>query len=387
MKILLVNSIFYPAINWGGPITATYDLARKLAEDGQEVMVYTSDALDYNINMKIERKIRMAEGFEIRYFKNRSRHLKYFFTPGMIISILKNANNFDIIHINSYRQFQDMISFFVLSFLKKPYVITAHGSVRVDGEGKLYKKTYDFFIGKKLLANAKKIIAFRKEQAEDYEKLNVKKDHIKIIPNTIDIEKLPEKGTLRKLLNLSDFEKIILYLGRIDEKKGIGVLIEAFAKIKIENSHLIIAGPDFNFKEKAENMIREFGIEDRVHFVGLLDKKRKYEAFADADIVVYPSLYEAGISMVILEAASVGKPLIISDSIGFSDEAKKFNAALTCKPNNKEDLQEKIEIMLNNLNEAKLMGLRAQKVVKERFSWEFGLKEHISIYKNILKNY
>jgi glycosyltransferase involved in cell wall biosynthesis len=385
MKILLINSIFYPAISWGGPITATYDLARKLVKDGQEVMVYTSDALDYNTNMKIDRKVRMAEGFEIRYFKNRSRHLKYFFTPGMIFSILRNARNFDIIHINSYRQFQDMISFFVLYFLKKPYVITAHGSVRVDGEGKLYKKTYDFFIGKKLLANAKKIIAFRKEQAEDYEKLNVKKDHIKIIPNTIDIEKLPEKGTLRKLLNLSDFEKIIMYLGRIDERKGVGVLIEAFAKIKIENSHLIIAGPDFNFKEKAENMIREFGIEDRVHFVGLLDKKRKYEAFADADIVVCPSLYEAGISAVILEAASIAKPLIISDHIGFSEEAKEFNAALTCKPNDKQELQKKIEILLNDQKSAEAMGLRAKEVIKNKFSWEYSLKEHIDVYKNVLK--
>lgn len=385
MKILLINSIFFPAIGWGGPITATYDLARKLAGDGHEVMVYTSDALDYNTNMKIGRKIIMPEGFEIRYFKNMSRHLKYFFTPGMIIPILKNANSFDIIHINSYRQFQDMICFFLLSFLKKSYVITAHGSVIPEGEGKLYKKAYDFFIGKKLLANAKKIIAFKKEQVEEYEKLGVKKDHIQIIPNAIDIEKLPEKGSLRKELNLSDFEKIILYLGRIHEKKGIGVLIEAFAKIKIQNSHLIIAGPDFNFKEKAENMIRTFQIEDRVHFVGLLDKNRKYEAFADADIVVYPSFYEAGISLVILEAASVGKPLIISDSIGFSDEARKFNVALTCKPNSKEDLQEKIEILLNDLNQANLMGLRAQKIVKERFSWEFSLKEHINIYKNILK--
>jgi glycosyltransferase involved in cell wall biosynthesis len=278
-----------------------------------------------------------------------------------------------------------MISFFVLYFLKKPYVITAHGSVRVDGEGKLYKKTYDFFIGKKLLANAKKIIAFRKEQAEDYEKLNVKKDHIKIIPNTIDIEKLPEKGTLRKLLNLSDFEKIIMYLGRIDERKGVGVLIEAFAKIKIENSHLIIAGPDFNFKEKAENMIREFGIEDRVHFVGLLDKKRKYEAFADADIVVCPSLYEAGISAVILEAASIAKPLIISDHIGFSEEAKEFNAALTCKPNDKQELQKKIEILLNDQKSAEAMGLRAKEVIKNKFSWEYSLKEHIDVYKNVLK--
>jgi glycosyltransferase involved in cell wall biosynthesis len=385
MKILLINSIFYPAIGWGGPVTATYNLAKKLAECNHEVTVYTCDALDYNTNMNIKRKVIMPEGFEIRYFKNRSKHLQYFFTPGMILSIFKNANKFDIIHINSYRQFQDMISFFILYFLKKSYVLTAHGSVLSDGKGRLYKKTYDFFIGKKLLVNAKKIIAFRKEQAEDYEKLGVKKNKIQIIPNTTDIEKLPKKGTLRNLFNISDNEKIIMYLGRIDRKKGVGVLIEAFAKIKIENIHLVIVGPNFDFKEKAKLMVKDLEIEEKVHFIGLLDKTKKYEAYADADIVVCPSFYEAGISAVIMEAASVAKPLIISEHIGFSDEAREFNAALTCKPNNIQDLQEKILNLLNDFKSAKEMGLRAQDVIKKKFSLEYSLKEHIKVYENVLK--
>lgn len=385
MKILLINSIFYPAIKWGGPITATYDLARKLAEGGHNVTVYSSDALDYNTNMNIDRKIIMPEGFEIKYFKNRSRHFRYFFTPGMIISILKNANKFDIIHINSYRQFQDMISYFILSLLKKSYILTAHGSVLPEGKGQSYKKIYDFLIGKKLLSNAKKIIAFRTEQARDYEKLGVEKNKIQIIPNTIDIEKLPKKGSLRNSLNISNFEKIIMYLGRIDEKKGVGVLIEAFAKIETDNIHLVIAGPDFDFKVSAQKMVNDLGIDKRVHFTGLLDKKKKFEAFADADIVVCPSFYEAGISMVILEAASVAKPLIISNSIGFSEEAKEFNAALTCMPNNVQDLQNMIENLLDDQKSAEEMGLRAQEIIKKKFSWESSLKEHLDVYRKTLK--
>ena len=66
MKILLINSIFYPAIGWGGPIPATFNLAKKLAEENHDVTVYTSDALDYNTNMNIERRVLMQKGFEIR---------------------------------------------------------------------------------------------------------------------------------------------------------------------------------------------------------------------------------------------------------------------------------------------------------------------------------
>src|SRR5574341_1608676 len=135
MKILLINSVFYPAIGWGGPVTATYDLARKLAENGHDVTVYTGDALKYDVNMNIEKKVVMKEDFKIYYFKNWSRHFRYFFTPGMIIPLLKHAKEFDIINVNSYRQFQDMISFIILSLIGKPFVLTSHGYVLPDGKG------------------------------------------------------------------------------------------------------------------------------------------------------------------------------------------------------------------------------------------------------------
>lgn len=387
MKILLINSVFFPAIEWGGPVTATYDLARKLAENGHDVTVYTGDARDYDTNInRLERKVVEKEDFKVYYFKNWSRHFRYFFTPGMIIPLLKHAKEFDIIHVNSYRQFQDMMSFIILSLIGKPFVLTSHGYVLPDGKGQLYKKTYDFFIGRKLLSSAKKIIAFTEKQREDYQKMGVNRNNIKIIPNTIDIEKLPTKGNLKKFLNLPDTVKIVMYLGRIDEDKGIRVLIEAFTKIKMENVHLVIAGKDFGFEEESKKLLKKILIENRVHFTGLLDKERKLQAFVDADIVVYPSLHEAGISMVILEAAAAARPLIISDAIGFAKEAIEYHAAITCPPNNIEKLYEEIQRLLVNSEEAEKMGLRAQQVIKEKFSWNSALQQHIEVYNEVIKN-
>jgi glycosyltransferase involved in cell wall biosynthesis len=384
MKILLINSIFYPAVGWGGPITATYDLARKLAAKGNEVTVFTGNAKDYNSNLEIKNKIKI-EGFEIQYFTNWSRGIRYFFTPGIIPALLKNISKYDIVHINSYRQFQDMVSFIVLSIIKKPFVLTSHGYVLPEGVGKRYKKMYDFFIGKKILRKSKKIIAFHEKNLKEYQKMGVDAKNIEIIPNTIDIEKIPEKGNLRKKLGLKNNEKILLYLGRINEDKGIGYLIEAFSKIKQEKLHLVLAGPDFDFMDKAKKMIEDLKLEKRTHFLGLVEKKEKFEAFADADFTVYPSLHEAGISMVVLESAAAAKPIIISDSIGFSEEVKSDNAGIAIPVKDIEQFSNAIEWMYLNETEAMEMGKRAQEIVKKKFSWENAVQQHLKVYREAIQ--
>lgn len=383
MKILKITSVFFPATGWGGPIPATYDLAKKLVENNCQVKVFTSNAYDYKKNMKIENKV--ENGLTIQYFNNWSKGLMYFFTPGMISALFRHSKKFDIIHIHSYRQFQDMISFLILCILRKPFVLTSHGYILPEGKGILYKKTYDFFIGKRLLRSAKKIIAFNEKQFLEYQKMGVKKDNIRIIPNTVNIEKLPEKNLFKKKLNISPRNKIVLYLGRIDEEKGVGNLIEAFSRITNNNVHLILAGPDYNFMDKAKKMVKKFNIEKRTHFTGLLNKENKLKAISDADVMVYPSLHEAGISYVILEAAAACKPLIISENIGFAEEVKKYHAGIVLPPTNIEKLSSSIEFLLNNHAEATKMGLNAFEVVKEKFTWDSIIKDYLDVYEEVMK--
>jgi len=382
MKILLVNSVFYPAVGWGGPITATFDLARKLTKRGHEVTVYTSNASDYKTNLRIDKEM-MIEGFKIHFFKNWSRGIRYFFTPGMIIPLFQNSRNYDVVHINSYRQFQDYIAFIILSILRKSFVLTSHGYVLAEGAGKFYKKTYDFFVGKRLLKSAKRIIAFHEKNSLEYQSMGVRKERIRIIPNTIDLETLPKKGLFKNKLGLSKDSKLVMYMGRIHEEKGVGILIEAFSKINEPNVKLIIVGPDFQFLEKAKELVKKFNLESRTHFTGFLDKEKKLEALVDADIVIYPSFHEAGISIVILEAAAAAKPLIISDNIGFSEEVVEHKAGITVPTKNVDRLKNAIEKMLVNYAESIQMGIRAQQIVKTQFSWDVAVEKHLQVYQEI----
>jgi glycosyltransferase involved in cell wall biosynthesis len=304
----------------------------------------------------------------------------------MIMPILKHAKDFDIIHVHSYRQFQDVISFIILSLLSKRYILTSHGYVLPDGKAKFYKKIVDFIIGKKILFHAFRIIAFDEKQSHDYQEMGVKKENIRIIPNSINIENLPEKGEFKKLLNLPHDTKIVLYMGRIEKDKGISVLINAFSKIKTENLHLVVAGPDFGLLDESIELSKKLQIMDRIHFPGLLNNEEKWKAFVDANVVVYPSFHEAGIPMVILEAAASARPLVISDSIGFAKEASEYNAGLICPPKDSDKLAEKIQMLLDDLVEAEKMGLHAQQIIKKKFSLDVAIQQHLEVYNETIKN-
>ena len=168
------------------------------------------------------------------------------------------------------------------------------------------KTALDLLISSRIIQNASKIIALNQREADQYKKIGVSQNKIAIVPNGLDLLKysvMPLKGTFRKRFGISTNEKIVLYLGRIHQIKGIDILIKAFAEVvlKLDNVKLVIAGPDDGFLFEVESLIKILKIGKKVLFVGPLFGNEKLEAYVDADVYVLPSLYEA-FPMGLLEA-------------------------------------------------------------------------------------
>jgi len=111
-------------------------------------------------------------------------------------------------------------------------------------------------------------------------------------------------------------KKIILYLGRIHEKKGLDLLLYAFERVIKFNKkiHLVISGPHKNdfFYQKIINIIKELNIKDYITFTGPLYGKKKWDAFNACDIFCLPT-HQENFGITISEALSSNKPVIITN--------------------------------------------------------------------------
>ena len=142
-------------------------------------------------------------------------------------------------------------------------------------------------------------------------------------PNGLDLsefEDLPPADQFRKHhRTLQNQRPIVLFLSRIDPKKGLDLLIPAFAAGPKE-AMLVIAGPDLiGYQREVEAMVRQHAIQDRVIFTGMLRGRDRVEAMAAATIFALPS-YQENFGIVVAESLAAGVPVIISDQVNIHAE-------------------------------------------------------------------
>ena len=352
-------------------------MSKELCLRGHEVVVYTSDAKDIDSRLTVE-PARILDGIKVHYMRNLSmipiKKLKLFITPELIFKVKNKIKDSDVIRLHEYRTFQNIVVYHYAKKYDIPYVLQAHGSLpRIVSKQRL-KLIYDILFGYKLLRDASQAIALNHIEAEQYLAMGVTEEKIKVVPNGIDsseYEGLPLKGSFKKKFHINEDEKIILYLGRIHQIKGLDILVKAFKNVieEFEGIRLVIVGPDDGYLSEIKILIRALKMEDDVKLPGPLYGREKLEAYVDAEIYILPSRYEAfGIS--VLEAYSCGIPVIASRVEGLSYLVIDSVTGLLFDPGNFKQLTSSILYLLNNKDEASEMGLRGMKFVKENFSIE-----------------
>jgi glycosyltransferase involved in cell wall biosynthesis len=128
-----------------------------------------------------------------------------------------------------------------------------------------------------------------------------------------------EKQTLREKLNIASDQKVVLYLGRLEEIKGLGYLLDAFAGLNNENAVLVLAG-DGSELLNLQRRVKELGIEDRVRFAGYVPATYAPQFYSLAWVFVLPSITvpsgKETWGLVLNEAMNQGVPVIATDAVG-----------------------------------------------------------------------
>jgi glycosyltransferase involved in cell wall biosynthesis len=376
MKILQVIQFFSP--KFGGSVNVVYNLSKELSQRGHDVTIIATDYLfDKSYAKSIEK-----EGVKVITFKCLANLASFLYSPSMVKWLNINITNFDVVHMNNFRSYQNFI---VRNYAKKyniPYVIQAHGSLLPVPPKKGLKKLFDIFFGYNILNDATNFIALTKKEFEEYTIMGCYEDKIKIVPNGINLseyQNLPERGEFRKKYDINNNKKVILYVGRIHKLKGIDLLIQSFSEIlkDFKSVKLAIIGPDDGFLSFLKSLVKDLKIESEVLFTGPLYGKDKLEAYCDADVCVLPSIRE-GFPTMVLESCACGTPVIITKNCGISDLGKQVGYVIDY---NKKQLKD--SLIESIINETPQKSLMRRELMKEEFSLEKTSNKLEVVYNSI----
>lgn len=358
-----------------------FNLVKNLAkiDDENEYLLFTdtndSTVLQYTVEkLGIENK----KNFKIISLKSSN---KFIWNLRTLPDYLKK-NPVDVYHT------QYITPFFVPKNIK---VITHIHDVSFLAYPEFIKKSDLFFLKILIpmsLRRTDKIIAvseFTKEEIAKYYQIDPEK--IEIVHNAVseDFAKSDYSGNelfeIRKKYNLP--EEYILYIGTLQPRKNIPVLIKAFAKTKEKNQNikLVIAGNKkaHNFDSRIDAEIKKLNLEKEVIFPGFVDEEDKSTLFQLAKAFVFPSLYE-GFGIPILEAFAFKAPVLASDIPVHREVAEK--AALYFDAKNVDDFSEKLyNILVDEKLRKELTSLAAKRL--EFFSWKKSAKQILEIYKKL----
>ncbi len=385
MKILQVIPFFSP--KFGGSVTVPYELSRELVKRNHEVTIITTD---FGFDSQYAKTIQDA-GVNVIPFHCLANVGLFLYSPSMKIWLEKNLKGFDIIHLHNFRSYQNNV---IRTFAVKygiPYIVQAHGSVLPFFEKQNLKKLYDFVWGNKLLKNAAKLVAVSKIERDQYLTMGLPENKIEIIPNGIDLseyETLPERGKFRKKYGITADEKIILYLGRLHKRKGLDFIINSFTHLvnQYQDVKLIIAGPDDGFLDTLMKQIKKLKINDNVIVTGSLSKIEKIEAFVDADVLVYPGIFEI-FGLVPFEAIMYGTPVIVADDCGCGEIIKDVDCGYLVKFGDIAGFSTKMDEILNNPDAAKKKVLHGQQYIKANLTWNSIISKFEELYADCLRNF
>lgn len=393
MNVLLINH--FPLVGSGSGVYIT-NIAKGLVEAGNKVCIIMPENTTKILsipNVKIhpvfffrDEKIDGQINFNFPCMDPHPRSSFLFnnMTPSQIkqyesafrIAIEEELNKFkpDIIHSQHI-----WIISGLLKDYKVPYIITSHGAEFIT-----YNKT-DIFdkYGISAVEHASKIITISNDNTTDIiNKFPNSKDKITFIKNSYNsknffIENLDKKNILKNFGINENFDKIILFVGRVSKMKGLDTLIKAAKIYESEKTLTLIVG-DGSYKDELINLISDLNLQNIV-FLGSKSHEDLRLLYNIADVLVLPSRKEA-LPLVAIEALACGTPAIVTNQSGMDAIITK-DVGLVFDMDNEKMLAEKINSILSK--EIIFDKFKLSNYAKANYSQEIFMDKLLKLYNEI----
>ena len=316
MRILQINASYKPAFVYGGPIISVSKLTEQLTKAGCYTEVFTTTA-NGNSELPVAPGMQvMVDKVPVTYFKRLTKDHSHF-SPALLKRLWKEVRRFDVIHIHAWWNTVSVLSCFIALLHRVPVVVSPRGTLSPYSFGNRnsrYKKIIHQLLGRKLLLRS------HIHTTSAYES-----ESIKALIHPKSLQQLPNLVTLGPVFSpeqrAADKQLQLIFFSRIDEKKGLELLLDALPELDVPY-HLTIAGDGapayiLRLKQQASRL----QLETHITWLGF-QSANKFSLLSEHNLLILPS-YDENFANVVIESLSVGTPVLVSKYVGLADYVLK----------------------------------------------------------------
>jgi glycosyltransferase involved in cell wall biosynthesis len=394
MKVLHVIPTL--AARTGGPPASVVAACRALASRGVDTTVVATDMAEA-ASAKRHARVALAglpsgaADLDVRLFPAQAPR-RLAFSPALFAAVNDLAPQYDVVHVHSLFLFPQFAAWRAANGRRIPYIVSPRGALdpHLRGRGRAVKAIADALWQSRFLGGAAAIHVTSDDEARLIAGVAPSVPRV-VVPNGIDCDafaSLPsgDAFTQHWFAARRDEIALVLFLGRLSHKKGIDVLIDAFASIARERpqARLAIAGPDDEGLTPAlQHQARAAGIADRVAFTGMLDRGHMLKALAAARAWALPSLTE-NFGNAVVEAMAAGIPTVFSPHVNIAPEIAAADAGIVAE-RHAAAFARAIAPLLDDPARAAALGDRARTFAR-RYDWRAVAPRLEAMYQSVLRS-
>lgn len=376
MKVLHISPSYKPASIYGGP-TRSVSLLCESLRHSIAIQVLTTTA---NGRRDLPAQRKEVDGVEVFYFKRITKDHTHL-SPGLLYHLYQQIrkNNRQavperlIIHIHSWWNMVAMLSCLIAKLSKTPVILSARGMIgryTFNNRNNLFKKIIHQTIGLYLLKHCH-IHATSQQEAEDISAVFQPKQ-LTLIPNLISFQQCtPYQCGLSNSFR-------ILFLSRIEQKKGLELLFKALEHLSINWTLSIVGYGDSGYLLKLKSLLQEYQFQHRISWHNAVDDGRKCRVFADHDLLILPS-YNENFANVVLECLSTGTPVAVSNQVGLSDYILQNQLGWVFKLN-PIDIAKTLNLAYRSHETRKEIKIKAPPIVRTDFALRKITRQYLELY-------
>lgn len=375
MKIIQIATLVTPEGAYGGPIRVAINQTRALLEDGHDVTL-AAGALGFGTTLP-----NSFDGVPVKLFNAKLIPKLGFagtMSPGLHSWIRKTAHTADVCHVHLGRDLLTMPAANAIARAGVPYVVQTHGMI--DASSRVLAGPFDRYLTRPVLRAASRVFYLTEQERKDLEGLAPDSLHFAKLLNGV-----PDSPAESAQSQSETIE--ILFLARLQARKRPIVFVEMAKRLHLRfpQARFVMVGPDEGQGQAVRDAVSATGMSEFLRWEGALEPERVAERLACCSIYVLPSVNEP-FPMSVLEALSLGKPVVVTDTCGLAPFIENAKAGFVVGSDT-DTLTDAVARLIEDKLLRQETGRNAEALAKREFSMRRISKTIVETYARVVANH